>query len=693
MKVVFLDTETSSFPAIHPWQHGAYLCSVGLAINNEPVQTWLLRHKTEPVKLFAQAAKEIRAAFRGADLIVAHNAKFDLNWMKTIGITFPDSKIWCTQVVDYLLNGQYKLKYAMNSVAERYGLEQKFDDMAKYWDDGYDTDEIPADVHLRYLAQDVEVCRQIYYAQKDKVEVSGLTKLASLCLEVTDMLSDMEVLGFKFDREEAEQALLSLDYKLKELDMKLLEKAGIQFNPSSSAQLSAILYGGVITTTEQETYFTTLKSGEVKEKKRRVRVDRHIPGLGFTPLDNSESDSKEGVFSTDKKTLSLLHARTKKQKEFLNILIERSKTNKMSVTFMSRTKGGGGLINQIGVDGGIHPQFNQTIAITGRLTSSNPNGQNLPRKGASPIKACFKPRNGVLINGDLKQIEFRVAAELSRDPVMMKEIKDGLDTHRANAIEFFGAGEYPEDSQQFKDLRQVAKIFTFRLLFGGGAVGFFRDGSMPRYSLKKWQDIEKAYLEKYKGLRDWRNENVRKAYTDGYLRNPSGRILRFVPERKRGIWQINEADVYNYPVQSSSADVMYLCMVELRKRFRSSGIKSSIVLQVHDSVVIDAYPEEVNKICVMYEEMCKELPKLCKEYWGWDVDVPLGGDCEVGLDYGNTIPYNAKADATMCTVTYAKSKEDFFDETYLVTTYTELATNEQYNDYSKKFKVVKIKFK
>jgi len=381
MKVVFLDTETSSFPCIHPWQHGSYLCSVGLAVNHEPVQTWLLRHKTEPVKLFAQSAKEIRAVFRGADIIVAHNAKFDLNWMKTIGITFPDSKIWCTQVVDYLLNGQYKLKYSMNAVAARYGLEQKFDEMSKYWDEGYDTEEIPADVHLRYLAQDVEVVRQIYYAQKDKVVASGLTKLTDLCLEVTDMLSDMELVGFDFSKEEAEQALATLNARLIELDKQLLEKSGVVFNPSSPAQLSAIVYGGDISTIETETYQVQLKSGEIKEKSHKVKVTKRIPGFGFKPLENTESDSKEGVYSTDRKTLSLLSAKTKEQKEFLAILMERSKTNKMSGTFMSRAKGSGGLINQIGIDGGIHPQFNQTIAITGRLTSSNP-------KTIGVIKVC-----------------------------------------------------------------------------------------------------------------------------------------------------------------------------------------------------------------------------------------------------------------------------------------------------------------
>lgn len=319
------------------------------------------------------------------------------------------------------------------------------------------------------------------------------------------------------------------------------------------------------------------------------------------------------------------------------------------------------------------------------------NAQNLPRKGSNPIKKCFISRNGCIVNLDLAQIEFRIAAELSRDPVMLKEIKDGLDTHADNAIRFFDAGKYAKDSDEFKKLRTAAKIFTFRLLYGGGANGFFRDGSMPRFSLKKWQSIVEAYYEKYKGLRVWQKENVDKTYEQGYLRNPSGRILRFVPSLYRGVMQYDEADIYNYPVQSASSDVMYLAMAVLRRRFRDNKFKSQFVLQVHDSLVIDSYPEEVDKICDLAIKTFRELPNLCKRYWGWDMDVPLDGDCEVGLTYGDTIGYIANLEATQCDLTCEKNNT-FSTISIPVATYVDLMQHPDYISTIAEYKVSKIKF-
>lgn len=275
---------------------------------------------------------------------------------------------------------------------------------------------------------------------------------------------------------------------------------------------------------------------------------------------------------------------------------------------------------------------------------------------------------------------------------MLKEIKDGLDTHADNAIRFFGAGKYQKDSKEFKALRQVAKIFTFRLLYGGGANGFFRDGSMPRFSLKKWQDIVEAYYKKYQGLQKWQQANVTKVYEQGYLRNPSGRILRFVPCLKRRVMQYDEADIYNYPVQSASSDVMYLAMAVLRSRFKELGLKSQFVLQVHDSMVIDSFVEEVDTICELAVRTFRELPDLCRRYWNWNMDVPLDGDCEVGTTYGDTVGYVLTKDATKCTVTYEED-DKYIHVDIPVTSYVDLYKDTTYIDMiTTNKKVVKIKF-
>lgn len=637
--VLVIDIEATKLPNIHPWQEKANLCSIGMAFNDEAVKVWLFDHVSEPIAPQSDSLAEIQKIIDGSDLIVAHNAKFDLNWFKSVGLNVKGKKVWCTLVADYLINGQHRCKYDLDAVAARHGLGTKIDLMKKYWEDGYDTREIPLEVHIPYLTQDVLLTRQVYLAQQAIINCNGLAALAALSFEITDMLSDMEVRGVKFDRPAALSFHSEFTSTLARLDNDILDLIGDpKINLGSSRQLSAVLYGGQYLVDGIERYTVTLKDGTVRERSRKCKVTKRVDGFGFKPLDGTESDSTPGVFSTGVKVLKLLTAETDEQKKVLDLLKERSKVQKIIEMFMSKNEDGG-LIPSIGKDGRIHPQFNQATTVTGRLSSKQPNAQNLPRKGSNPIKKCFLPENDCIVNIDLAQIEFRIAAELSRDPVMLKEIKDGLDTHADNAIRFFDAGKYEKDSKEFKQLRTVAKIFTFRLLYGGGANGFFRDGSMPRFSLKKWQTIVDAYYDKYKGLRAWQQANVNKTYEQGYLRNPSGRILRFVPVLKRGVMQYDESDIYNYPVQSSSADIMYLAMAVLRSRFRERGYKSEFILQVHDSMVIDAYKEEVDDICKLAVDTFRELPTLCKQYWGWEMDVPLDGDCEVGPTYGDTEKY------------------------------------------------------
>lgn len=264
------------------------------------------------------------------------------------------------------------------------------------------------------------------------------------------------------------------------------------------------------------------------------------------------------------------------------------------------------------------------------------NGQNFPRNGTSPIKTFFKSKQGVIINLDLAQIEWRIAAELSRDPVMLHELDTGLDIHADNAIRFFDAGQYERGSKEFKKVRTAAKTMSFRLLYGGSAEGFYRDQRMPDYSLKRWREIVNAFYAKYQGLKRWQDENAQIAAARGYLRNPSGRVLTFDEEVHNGIESVDVKQVKNYPVQSASSDIMYLGMVKFIERVAELGLKANLILQVHDSMVWDCPVEEAETLCREGIKLFRSLPQLAKEYFGWDIVVPLTGDCEVGYDYGNT---------------------------------------------------------
>jgi len=616
-----------------PWTIGSYLCSVGIERQDGTSTVWFFNPNDRPhEELLAEIQQEIDSV----DFLIGHNIKFDLNWLKWIGLNVKDKPVWCTMVADYLINGQRKLEYSLNAVAKRYGLGHKLDAMAMYWQAGYETDEIPLEIHEDYLKQDVHLTHDVFKKQLPLIERASLGKITELSFRLTQILSDMEVSGVAFDKEEAIAYCNQTREQVKAMDKTLVDLAGIDFTPSSASQLSAVLFGGSWKKEVPELVVRQLKSGKFKITTRKTKIEIPIKGLGFKVPDGCLS-KKTGLPSTDKNTLDLLKSRDKRSESFLQTLRDQKKLMKVVSSIAgSKEEKEAGLIAVIGKDDRLHPSFNQCITRTGRLSSSNPNGQNFPRNGTSPIKTFFKSKQGVIINLDLAQIEWRIAAELSRDPVMLHELDTGLDIHADNAIRFFDAGQYERGSKEFKKVRTDAKTMSFRLLYGGSAEGFYRDQRMPDYSLKRWREIVNAFYAKYQGLKRWQDENAQIAAARGYLRNPSGRVLTFDEEVRNGIESVDVKQVKNYPVQSASSDIMYLGMVKFIERVAELGLKANLILQVHDSMVWDCPVEEAEVLCREGIKLFRSLPQLAKEYFGWDIVVPLTGDCEVGYDYGNT---------------------------------------------------------
>lgn len=692
MRVLFIDTETTKSPKMNPWQHGSYLCSIGCALDNNPVETFILTHQYESVEHTQQdILKCVQEYIDAADIIVAHNIKFDINWLKSAGLNFEGKRFWCTMIADYLINGQYKMGYSLDAVAARYKLGTKENKMAEYWANDYETDQIPLDIHIPYLAQDVSLVRDLYTRQLPIIEQNGLGPIAALSFEVSNILSDMELHGFKFDVAKAESIYTESINRMHEIEKEIYKVVGEEFNIGSTQQLSAYLYGGTFKTDGVEHYTVTLKDGTVKQRSRKIRVDRSVPGVGFTPLENSESEVTPGQYSTSKTDIELLVAETEQQELLKKLLIEYSKVEKVASTILAKKKDGG-LLRKIGKDGRIHPTFNQCVTQTGRLSSTDPNGQNFPRKGTSPIKECIVSELGCILSPDHAQIEWRVGAEFSRDETMIYEISHGVDAHSENAISFLDAGKHEKDSDAFSKLRTAAKTITFRLLYGGSAHGFFKDGRMPRYPLSKWKKIVSGFNGKYKGLIRWQNKNKDLVYKQGYLRNPSGRILRFRLQKERGIMQYSDKQICNYPVQSGALDIIYLYMAVLYKRMKELGLKSKLILQVHDSLVIDTCLNEVETMYNLSAQVIKELPQLCKQYWGWDFVVPLDGDCEIGPSYGKTSKIVIKENATHCEVKVS-TKEGSIDVVFPEKTYLDLLNNQDYITFASNNKIAKLVFK
>lgn len=647
MLTLGLDVETTKAPYMHPWQKQASLVSIGLANEAGWRQTWWFNHNEDRLfSIIHSATGEVKAIrytsqremindiqvhVSFAHRLVGHNIKFDLNWLNRIGIEYQHCRLWCTQVTEYLLRGQRLGQLKLADISTEYGISEKIDLIKTFWDAGYETQDIPLHVLRPYLEQDCINALAVYQRQVPRIKAENMEPLAAVMNESTRVLSEIECNGMRVDRKTAESHYQDLTQRLVEIDAELMLIFDCDINLNSNQELSAALYGGTITRQREEWFYYHYKSKpETKYDYKMVDYPVKLSGLGFETTSDMETKI-DGVYSVDKNTIKFLKATNKKQRNAKRLLIERSKIAKAMETLRGKddTKG---ILNKIQIDGCCHSQYNQTVAKTGRLSSKDPNGQNIPRDGTSPIKQSFIARFDYILEVDLSQIEWRVAAFLSQDPVMLREIREGVDPHTENAINILGA-DPKGNPKKFKELRTVAKVITFRLLYGGSAMGFYFDQSMPNWSKKRWQQVVDAFYEKYQGLADWQAANLRKVWaTKGILINPTGR--KFIFHKHEGGYK--RPQVCNFPVQSlATADIMVLAMILIYRRFKNAGFESEIIGQVHDSLLFDCKKEEIKKLARMCIDIFEHMPEYIERTFGFKFNVPLTGDAEYGKCWGD----------------------------------------------------------
>jgi len=632
MVTIGIDCETSKEPVFHPWQKDAFLVAVGVAKENGWTKTWVFNHKDYvPEKTQRQMLDEIQAIVNTADRVVGCNLKFDLNWMSSLGINFDHCKFWCNQVTEYLLLGQRALgKLKLAYLSKKYLNTEKIDRMEAYWDAGFQTNEIPLSILLPYLEQDCINALAVFQRQVPLVAKENMEALVSLQNESTRILSSIELTGMKFDEQVARGHVERLKGELEFIDIDLKAAFEFDINFNSNDELSAALYGGIVKREIEEWVIKEYKYWS-RYYPRKAIEEIKLAGI-FKPPRGSEL-KKKGYYSTDKNALAALKCANKKQIKVKELLERRSKAKKALETFVGKDEAEGkGLINKIQADGCIHSQYNQTVTKTGRLSSSDPNGQNLPRKGTSPIKESIIPRFDKILSADLSQIEWRAAAFLSQDPVMLDEIYNGFDPHRDNAIHIFGADP---DNADFDHIRTIAKICSFRLLYGGAAYGFYLDAKMPNYSLKRWKEIVELFYEKYPVLKKWQDENIRAVYkNEGTLKLFTGRQFR-IESDEGGYF---ERQIKNFPVQAlATADIMPLAMTVIFRRYKKMHLKSKIIAQVHDSLIWDVVEDEIEVVAQLCINVFKSLPNLIERFWGVKFNVPLTGEIEIGPDYGHLV--------------------------------------------------------
>ena len=384
MNVLVFDWETSyKFP--DAWNPDSFPVSLGLLSGTTYVDYIFNHQQVAPTANL----KDIQQWFDWADMIVAHNIKFDLHWLRKVGIKLkPTIKLYDTMIVEYLLKGQSTVgELSLEDLSKIYLEEEKDDKVKMYWDAGYDTDEIPVSILMPYMKRDILNTFELYQLQQEEIKNKGMDKLVRLQCELAGVVEEMEWNGMKVNIPLCKKMDEDCTIKMQELNHELEyfvvdnlpELRDIPIKWSSGDHLSAILFGGIIVYDGVEETERVLKDGTIKRGTRKAKLEIKTDGMGFTPAKKTET-KKKGYYQTDKAQLEQLKAKTPQQRRFLEISRELSSAEKMSSTYFKPFQ-----LESIGDI--FHARFNQCATVTGRLTCSRLH--QIPRSDDAGVKQVF----------------------------------------------------------------------------------------------------------------------------------------------------------------------------------------------------------------------------------------------------------------------------------------------------------------
>ena len=426
----------------------------------------------------------------------------------------------------------------------------------------------------RGAAERCAATRELFSMLHPKVMEEGLDQVCQdIEMPLSGGLAAMEFFGIRIDTRMLEALSHEFEEKLKELSQKIHELAGTEFNINSPKQLGEIL-------------FETLNLPAPKKLK------------------------KSGQYSTSVDVLEQLA----QDHELPRLILEFRQIAKLKNGYVDALPR---LVNP--VTGRVHTSFNQTVAATGRLSSSNPNLQNIPIRTemGAKIRSAFIPSEGcVLMAADYSQIELRVLAHLSRDPVLLDAFRKGEDIHSRTGREVFGI----HPGLQSTEIRRRAKVINFGIIYGQTAFGLAKELEIPN---REAQEFIERYFAHYHGVKDYIDDTIAETRKTGVSRTLFGR-LRQIPEinsKNPNMRSFAERTAVNSPIQGTAADLIKLAMNRIHKRMEQEGLKSRMLLQVHDELVFDVPEHELQIIQGIVKaemESVHELlvPLVVKIGWG-----------------------------------------------------------------------------
>ncbi len=564
-----LDTETTGLDYMD-----AKLVGISLSVKSGEAAYIPLGHQEEEQLDVNVVLKKLKPILESKKTkIVGQNIKFDRNILTRHGINLASFEN-DTMLMSYVLNST-ATRHNLDALAQYY-LKYKtttFEDVAGKGVKQVTFDLVPMDQAVHYASEDADITYRLHEELKSRLAKEPVlnTLLEEVEIPLITVLSDMEQAGTLVNERVLKAQSKNFSERITKLETEAYELAGQEFNLGSPKQL-------------QEIFFEKLK----------------YPVLQKTP---------GGQPSTAENVLQQLS----EDYELPKIILEHRTLSKLKSTYTDK------LPSQISPSTGrIHTSFNQTGTSTGRLSSSDPNLQNIPirTEDGRRIRQAFEAPNGYqLISADYSQIELRVIAHLSKDEGLLKAFKEGQDIHSSTASEVFGV-----DLQEVEpDQRRGAKAINFGLIYGISAFGLSKQLGINRNLAAEYMDI---YFSRYPRVRKYMNKTKTEAKKTGYVETLYGRRL-YLPEISTGNAirrQAAERVAINAPVQGTAADIMKKAMLSVNDSLKKQKIDAKLILQVHDELVVESHEKDTEKVTKILTDSMSKAAQL---------SVPL--EVEIGI--------------------------------------------------------------
>ena len=556
-KQVCFDTETTSIDALH-----ADLVGISFSYKAREAFYVAIPEDFEQAKAIVE---DFKPFFESTKIEkIAHNIKYDLKVLNrySIFVAFP---LFDTMVAHYLINPESK--QSMDFLAEFYlnykpvSIETLLGKKGK--NQGNMRDLKPEEIS-DYACEDADITFQLKQLFEPQIQKEHLKELFyEMEMPLVEVLKDMEEEGIAIDVKALVAYSKQMEITLTELEKNIKELAGMDFNVDSPKQLGDVL-------------FDVLKIS-AKAKK-----------------------TKTGQYATSEDILQ----KHEKDHPIIPMILEYRQLRKLKSTYVDPLPT---LTDKI--DGRIHTNYMQTVTATGRLSSNNPNLQNIPIRTdkGKEIRKAFVPRNSdfILMAADYSQIELRIIAALSGDKNMIEAFKSGQDIHKATAAKVF---HVPLD-EVTREQRSAAKAVNFGIIYGQSAFGLAQNLNISRTEAKTIID---SYFEQYSTIKSYMDGTVAQAREKGYVETIMQR-RRYLPDINSGnavVRGFAERNAVNAPIQGSAADIIKMAMVEVYRAMKKQPLKSKMILQVHDELVFDIHRSEMEWMKKLVEDAMEHAVKM-----------------------------------------------------------------------------------